>query len=86
MKHYVYIIKSLADGILYKGYSTDYLKRLEAHNRGESRYTSKKIPWVLVYAEELPNKTMALIREKQLKRANTNYLEWLMTQPTNLVK
>ncbi|MBN1340526.1 MAG: GIY-YIG nuclease family protein [Bacteroidales bacterium] len=37
--------KSLADGSFYIGYTNDLQKRLAQHNNGESRYTSKKMPW-----------------------------------------
>jgi putative endonuclease len=69
MTYYVYILESLTSGIFYKGYTTDYIKRLEQHNKGESRYTSLHRPWKLVYVEICINKTSALKREKQLKRA-----------------
>lgn len=81
--HYVYIIQSRFDGIFYKGYTTDYHKRLISHNNGENRYTSKKTPWNLVYVELLPDKRSALIREKSLKRANQKYLKWLIEQESN---
>jgi len=73
------------DGTLYKGFSTDYLKRLEEHNLGLSNYTSHKRPWVLRYVEILPTKTEALKRELMLKRQNRKYLEWLFLQPSNIL-
>ena len=84
--HYVYIIRSLIDGTFYKGYTLDYIARLTAHNSGSSRYTSKKLPWELVYVEAFESKTVALQREKQLKRCNTQYLKWLLDQPSNILK
>jgi Predicted endonuclease containing a URI domain len=85
MNHYVYILQSQVDGTFYKGYSTDYLLCLEEHNSGFSRYTSKKIPWKLVYVEICDSKRAALIRERSLKRANSDYLKWLICQSSNLV-
>jgi putative endonuclease len=85
MTYYVYILESLTSGFLYKGYTTDYIKRLEQHNNGESRYTSLHRPWKLVYVEICINKTSALKREKQLKRANKEYLRWLIKQPSNIL-
>jgi putative endonuclease len=82
---FVYILESLQDGTLYKGYTTDYKRRLEEHNAGKSRYTSKKVPWKLLYVECCKSKTEALIREKSLKRANKSYIQWLIGQPTNLL-
>ncbi len=86
MRYYVYILESLVDGTMYKGYSHDYIKRLNEHNAGLSKYTSRKLPWKLIYAEGCANKTAALIREKQLKRANKEYLKWLLSQESNLVR
>ena len=83
---YVYIIQSESTGILYKGFTEDYYKREFEHNNGLSRYTNGKGPWKLIYVEELPDKKSALIREKKLKRANKNYLLWLICQPINIVR
>ena len=85
MPHYVYIIQSQMDGTLYKGYTSDYFNRLKYHNSGRSRYTSSRTPWTLIYVEELPDKTAALKREKSLKKANQQYLKWLISQLTNLL-
>ncbi|MGE0090840.1 MAG: GIY-YIG nuclease family protein, partial [Bacteroidales bacterium] len=57
MKHYVYIIQSLIDQKYYKGYTTDYKRRLIEHNQGKSSYTSRKIPWKIIYVEEYDNKS-----------------------------
>jgi putative endonuclease len=83
--YFVYIIKSELDATLYKGFTTDYKKRIDEHNSKLSRYTSSKTPWSLVFVEEFPNKTDALKREKQLKRANKGYLLWLLNQPCNIL-
>ena len=40
--NYVYILQSQKNGTFYKGYTTDYLKRLHEHNLGLSKYTSSK--------------------------------------------
>ncbi|MGO4918523.1 GIY-YIG nuclease family protein [Maribacter spongiicola] len=84
--HYVYIIYSSSHDVYYKGYSTDYIMRLEQHNRGKTIYTKNKGPWKLVYAEKLDSKKEALIREKMLKRQHRQYLLWLFSQKTNLIK
>ena len=86
MKYYVYILQSLKDNTFYKGYTNDYVKRLEEHNAGNSRYTSNKTPWKLVYVEECKDKTTALKREISLKKANMDYLRWLINQDSNLQK
>ncbi|RYG36101.1 MAG: GIY-YIG nuclease family protein [Chitinophagaceae bacterium] len=85
MPFYVYILKSLKDGTYYKGSTEDYLKRLEYHNQGLSVYTSRKIPWQLIYVEEHADKRSMLIRERKLKKGKADYFEWLVKQPTNIL-
>jgi len=65
---YVYIIQSELDQSYYKGFSENYLERLEQHNNGWAKYTSRKIPWKLVHVESFLSKTEALKREKALKK------------------
>jgi len=85
MGFYVYIIENQTSGIFYKGFTEDYQKRLLEHNNNESRFTSNKGLWKLIYVEECSTKKDALIREKKLKHSNKDYLRWLVTQPTNLL-
>jgi putative endonuclease len=84
--HYAYIIYSESFDVFYKGYSYRPFDRLEEHNDNKSSYTKGKGPWELVYLEEFKNKADALKREKQLKRANRNYIKWLIKQDRNLIK
>jgi len=84
MDYYVYIIQSEHSGIFYKGYTSYPKLRLEEHNAGQSRFTSGKGPWKMVYLEKLSDKKAALIREKQLKRFNTKYINWLINQDSNI--
>ena len=85
MSWYVYIIQS-EDGTFYKGSSEDPFKRLLDHNAGLSSYTSSKIPWKLVYVEQLPTKKEMLIREKKLKRGNAGYFSQLINGDKNILK
>ena len=64
---YVYILQSDLDRTFYIGFSENLEKRVLQHNNGESAYTSRKIPWKLVYFEEFTLKSDALKREKFLK-------------------
>ena len=64
MPYFVYIIKSKKDGTFHKRFTENYLERINAHNTGDSNYTKNKMPWDLIYVEELPDKTSALSREK----------------------
>ena len=85
MPYYVYIIKSQLDSSYYKGYSEEPLVRLKRHNQGESNYTRNKVPWQLVYIEELPTKRDALIREKALKKYSHLQIEQLILTSKNIV-
>jgi putative endonuclease len=80
---YVYILESVVDGDFYKGFTEDYLKRLDEHNNGKSQFTRSKMPWELIFVQEFNTKREALIQEKKLKRCNKEYLKWLIKQPVN---
>ena len=68
MSFYVYIIQSSTDSSYNKRFSENPSSRLLQNNNGESTYTATKIPWELIYVEELASKQEALIREKALKK------------------
>gem|GEM_PF-201769 len=86
MAYFVYIIESLQDGSFYKGYSENPYERLIQHNDGESEFTSHKTPWKLVYLEECSTKKEALIREKNLKKADRARIKALIYSSKNLFK
>ncbi len=65
--YYSYVLRSLKNGILYKGSSSDLSKRLNAHNGGELKYTSKHLPWELMIYEEFATRSEAIKREKWYK-------------------
>ena len=67
--HYVYVLKSLKDGMLYTGYSSDLRTRFKNHQGKQSRNTSHRGPWKLIYYEACISKKDALIRERYLKSA-----------------
>ncbi len=78
MPFVVYIIYSSKHDVYYKGYTENIEKRLEFHNTDKSKYTAGKGPWVLVYQEKFDSKSDALKREKQLKKQNRKYIDWLI--------
>ena len=79
--YFVYIIYSEKHDKYYKGFSENPPKRLAQHNNGESRYTQHFTPWILVYSEQLPDKTTALKREIVLKKyAKSQILELIKSQ------
>lgn len=83
---YTYILQSEIDKSFYVGHSSDIKKRLEYHNQGLSKYTSKKIPWKLVYFEIFKTKSDANQRELFLKRQrNHSFYERLISSDSNKI-
>jgi putative endonuclease len=78
MPFITYIIYSSSFDVFYKGHTEDIEKRLEYHNTNQSKYTSGKGPWKLVYQEIFKARSEAMRREKQLKKQNRKYIEWLI--------
>jgi len=66
---YVYVLKSLKDGMFYTGYTNDLNKRFSEHNSGKVLNTKKRIPINLVCWEGCLNQQDAATREKYLKTA-----------------
>ena len=65
---FVYIVKC-ADGSLYTGWALNVPARVAAHNAGRgARYTRRRGPVKLVYAEECASRASALKREAALKK------------------
>ncbi|MBN8700637.1 MAG: GIY-YIG nuclease family protein [Chitinophagales bacterium] len=85
MPYYVYILQSEKDNSFYKGFSENPSHRLIEHNAGLATYTRTKTPWKLVYIEEWPDKTTALARERNLKKADRNRIIALINSPKNLL-
>jgi len=67
MPHFVYILYSELRDRYYIGSTADVQQRLSRHNAGATSSTKSGRPWVVVYTETLPTRTMALIRESNLK-------------------
>jgi putative endonuclease len=67
MPYYIYILKSLKDGLLYIGQTGNLDKRLDAHNSGRVRSTKHRLPLELVYHEEFADRSQAIKRERELK-------------------
>ena len=79
MKYFVYIIKSIKDGSYYIGSTQNLTKRMERHNQGRSTYTKAKKPWKLIFSEEHPDRSSAIIREKEIKsRKSKKYIDALV--------
>jgi putative endonuclease len=67
MPYFVYILRSEKDGKYYIGSTHDVQKRLAFHNAGLQRSTKSRIPFIIIYSEECPDKQQALTREKLIK-------------------
>ncbi|MEQ8471866.1 MAG: GIY-YIG nuclease family protein [Marinoscillum sp.] len=80
---FVYIIYSKQAAKYYKGFTSDPLKRVAQHNRGESRYTSIVGDWELIYLEIFDDKSDALKREKVLKKYDHKQINRLVGSPKN---
>lgn len=70
IRYYVYIIKSLATGDLYTGYTGDINRRLKEHNSNMSTYTKGKGPWDLIWFAAFDTKAKAESFEKYLKHGS----------------
>jgi len=68
--HFFYVLYSLKDNKLYKGYSENVGKRFTAHYNGEVKSTMYRRPLVLIYSEIFDNKDDALNRERWSKSKN----------------
>ena len=65
--HYTYILYSEKLGLFYKGSTNDVSLRLKRHNGGLENYTSKGVPWILLWFIEKPSKSEAQKLEYKLK-------------------
>jgi putative endonuclease len=73
MKVYTYLLRSFKDESYYVGISSDPYKRLEYHNNGYLKTTSRKKPYALVYLKKHLNYQEARKHEKWLKKKNKEY-------------
>ena len=64
---YVYVLWSEKLKKRYVGSTTDVEHRVAEHNTGQSEFTRRGIPWMLVYWEELLTRSEARKRERFLK-------------------
>ena len=67
--HYVYILQSLKQNIIYVGYTSNLKQRVDSHNNSNSSndFTYRNRPWKLVYYESYLDKQDAIDRENNLK-------------------
>lgn len=65
--HYVYVLRSKADGNLYVGFTENLRQRLLAHNSGKNPSTQLRKPLELIFYEAFVNRFDALRRERYFK-------------------
>ena len=69
MTFYVYIIgSSQPRKRTYVGWTTDFNKRLRAHNTSKGAKFTRGSQWILLHKEKLKTKSDAMKREVQLKK------------------
>jgi putative endonuclease len=75
---FVYIVRC-ADGTLYTGWTTHVERRVAQHNAGRGgAYTRMHRPVVLVYREEMPDRSAAMRREAAIKKLDRQRKERLV--------
>ncbi|MBM2821001.1 MAG: putative domain endonuclease, putative endonuclease [Candidatus Berkelbacteria bacterium] len=65
--YYIYVLRSKKDQSLYIGYTANLKQRISDHNKGQSYFTKRKIPYEFIYGEIYIDKRDAKGREKFLK-------------------
>jgi putative endonuclease len=81
MPFYSYVLLSQKNGTLYKGSTDNIQKRIETHNAGKVKYSSKHLPWKLVISEEFVSRAEAMKREKWYKTGVGR--DWINNQLKN---
>ena len=77
---YCYIVEC-ADGTYYTGWAVDPEKRMQDHNKGRgAKYTRTRLPVKLVYVEEQPDRTIAMKRERAIKKMTRSQKQKLFLQ------
>ncbi len=64
---FVYVLRSMKDGLFYTGFTRDLNQRFRMHNGGSVESTKDRTPFELVYFEGCRNEKDALHRERYLK-------------------
>ncbi len=63
----VYILYSTKLDQFYKGQTSDLAKRIDRHNKGYEQFTSKGVPWKLLWCTEKEYRSQAINLESKLK-------------------
>ncbi len=75
--YYVYALQSVLKKRLYIGQTKDLNKRLQYHNNGAVKSTSKDKPWKLIALQEVESINVARWIERGLKRSRGKRIKWI---------
>ena len=75
MPYFVYVLRSMKDGDLYTGMTSDIERRLRDHNSGKTRSLRHRRPLVFAYSEEFDTRSAAIAREYYFKTADGGALK-----------
>ncbi len=65
---FVYILHSKSIAKYYTGQTNNLDNRLLEHNTGQSKYTSRGSPWLIVYSQVVNTRSEAVILETKIKK------------------
>ena len=68
-KKWFFYVLSCCDKSLYTGVTTDVERRLKEHNAAKgAKYTRSRLPVILLYFREMPNRSIAQKKEYKFKK------------------
>ena len=75
---YFYVLQSQTTGRFYAGHTENLIKRIFQHNNNRTLSIKNRGPWVLFYSEDIPTRSEAAQRERNVKRMKSHaYIEAL---------
>jgi len=81
---YVYILLC-CDGSFYTGYTKNVETRMRLHQIGKgARYTKIHKPQKLVYSEDYPSRSLAMRREREIKKLSHQQKQVLIDSKTKM--
>jgi putative endonuclease len=74
---YVYALQSVLKKRIYIGQTKDLNRRLQYHNNGAVKSTSKDKPWELIAFQKVESISEAMWIERDLKRSRGKRIRWI---------
>ena len=65
---FTYLLYSVKLGKDYVGSTQDVISRLNYHNNGNVKFTSRGIPWILVWSQQYMTRAEAVQLENKIKK------------------